>query len=66
MPHDASSSAIVAAVLMLGKALGTTTVVEGVEGAEQLDYLRQHGATLAQGFLLGVPVPAEDLMPVVR
>jgi diguanylate cyclase (GGDEF)-like protein/PAS domain S-box-containing protein len=66
VPDDPSSSAIVAAVLMLGKALGTTTVVEGVEEPEQLEYLRRHGATLAQGFLLGHPVPAEDLVPVAR
>ncbi len=66
VPDDPSSSAIVAAVLMLGTALGTTTVVEGVEEPEQLEYLRRHGATLAQGFLLGHPVPAEDLLPVAR
>jgi diguanylate cyclase (GGDEF)-like protein/PAS domain S-box-containing protein len=66
VPDDPSSSAIVAAVLMLGTALGTTTVVEGVEEPEQLEYLRRHGATLAQGFLLGHPVPAEDLVPVAR
>ncbi len=65
VPDDPSSAAIVAAVLMLGKALGTTTVVEGVEEPAQLEYLRRHGATLAQGFLLGRPVPAEDLLAVV-
>jgi diguanylate cyclase (GGDEF)-like protein/PAS domain S-box-containing protein len=62
VPHDPGSSAIVSAVLMLGSALGTTTVVEGVEEPEQLEYLRAQGASLAQGFLLGRPVPAEKLM----
>jgi predicted signal transduction protein with EAL and GGDEF domain len=62
VPHDPGSSAIVSAVLMLGSALGTTTVVEGVEEPEQLEYLRAQGASLAQGFLLGRPVPAEELM----
>jgi diguanylate cyclase (GGDEF)-like protein len=66
VPDDPSSAAIVSAVLMLGTALGTTTVVEGVEEPEQLEYLRAHGASLAQGFLLGRPVPAEDLLAVVR
>jgi EAL domain-containing protein (putative c-di-GMP-specific phosphodiesterase class I) len=65
VPEDPGSSAIVSAVLMLGSALGTTTVVEGVEEPEQLAYLRRHGASLAQGFLLGRPVPAEDLLAVV-
>ena len=62
VPHDPGSSAIVSAVLMLSNALGTTTVVEGVEEPAQLEYLRAHGATLAQGFLLGRPVPAEELL----
>jgi diguanylate cyclase (GGDEF)-like protein/PAS domain S-box-containing protein len=61
VPEDPGSTAIVAAVLELGTALGMTTVVEGVEDAAQLALLRQHGAPLAQGFLLGRPVPAEQL-----
>ena len=39
-----------------------TTVVEGVEEQEQLDFLRAHGCPLVQGFLLGRPVPADELM----
>lgn len=61
VPEDPGSTAIVAAVLELGAALGMTTVVEGVENPEQLALLRRHGAPLAQGFLLGRPVPAEQL-----
>ncbi|HST39141.1 MAG TPA: EAL domain-containing protein [Conexibacter sp.] len=61
VPEDPGSTAIVAAVLELGTALGMTTVVEGVEDVAQLELLRQHGAPLAQGFLLGRPVPADQL-----
>jgi diguanylate cyclase (GGDEF)-like protein/PAS domain S-box-containing protein len=61
VPEDPGSTAIVVAVLELGTALGMTTVVEGVEDAAQLELLRRHGAPLAQGFLLGRPVPAEQL-----
>jgi predicted signal transduction protein with EAL and GGDEF domain len=61
VPDDASSAMIVAAVLDLGRALGMTTVVEGVEQQEQLDFLRAHGCPLVQGFLLGRPVPADEL-----
>jgi EAL domain-containing protein (putative c-di-GMP-specific phosphodiesterase class I) len=61
VPDDAGSSAVVAAVLELGKALGMTTVVEGVEDHAQLDFLRRHDCPLAQGFLLGRPAPADRL-----
>ena len=42
-------------MLELGQALGMTTVVEGVEDTDQLDFLRRQGCPLAQGFLLGRP-----------
>jgi diguanylate cyclase (GGDEF)-like protein/PAS domain S-box-containing protein len=61
VPEDPRSTALVAAVLELSAALGMTTVVEGVEHADQLELLRRHGAPLAQGFLLGRPVPPDRL-----
>lgn len=61
VPEDPRSTALVAAVLELSAALGMTTVVEGVEQPEQLELLRRHGSPLAQGFLLGRPVPADQL-----
>jgi EAL domain-containing protein (putative c-di-GMP-specific phosphodiesterase class I) len=42
--------------------LGATIVLEGVETTEQLDLARRLGIGLAQGNLLGVPVPAAELL----
>lgn len=61
VPADPGSNAVVGAVLELGKALGMMTVVEGVEQPEQLAFLRAHDCFLAQGFLLGRPVPADEV-----
>lgn len=63
VPRDRSATAIVAAILDLGRALGMTTVVEGVEEPAQLEFLRSHGAPLVQGYLLGRPVPADAVAP---
>ncbi|HUO48859.1 MAG TPA: EAL domain-containing protein, partial [Acidimicrobiales bacterium] len=52
---DPVKSAIVSAVITLSDAIGTTTVVEGVEGvetAEQLDHLRRLGCREGQGYHL--------------
>ena len=54
-------TAIVRAVLDLGRALGLTTVAEGVETPEQLSALRDLGCDWAQGFHYARPLPAETM-----
>lgn len=53
--------AIVTAILTLADALGHEVVAEGVECPEQLQWLRERGCRLAQGFLWSPPVPAAEL-----
>jgi EAL domain-containing protein (putative c-di-GMP-specific phosphodiesterase class I) len=55
------SLAIVRAVTGLGAALGMRTTAEGVETAEQLEYLRREGCTEVQGFLFSRPRPSAEL-----
>jgi diguanylate cyclase (GGDEF)-like protein len=55
---SAEDRAIIEAVLQLGKALGMTTVGEGVETRAQADYLAAHGCALAQGFLFAPALQA--------
>jgi len=35
-------------------------VAEGVETEAQLEFVRSHGCTRAQGYLLGYPLPAAE------
>lgn len=55
------SQAIVAAILGLGASLGMEVVAEGIETAEELNYLRKAGCPQGQGFLLARPAPAAAL-----
>jgi len=59
-------TAIVRAVLDLGRALGLTTVAEGVETPEQLAALRDLGCDWAQGYHLARPGPAETITTLIR
>ncbi|MBZ9701704.1 MULTISPECIES: EAL domain-containing protein [unclassified Mesorhizobium] len=53
--------AIVRAIVGLAKATGLKTTAEGVETAEQSEFLGAIGCDDLQGFLLGRPVPAADI-----
>jgi diguanylate cyclase (GGDEF)-like protein/PAS domain S-box-containing protein len=53
--------ALAEAIVGLGGALDLTTVAEGVETAEQLRRVRAMGCDLVQGYLLGRPVPSDEL-----
>jgi diguanylate cyclase (GGDEF)-like protein len=61
MDQDASSAAIVNAIITLGHALGLTLVAEGIERPTQATLLREQGCDTGQGWLFGHPLPPEDL-----
>jgi diguanylate cyclase (GGDEF)-like protein len=61
VPHRAEAAAIVRAVIGMAGALGITTTAEGVESAEELDWLRAQGCQEAQGLLFSTPIPSGDL-----
>jgi EAL domain-containing protein (putative c-di-GMP-specific phosphodiesterase class I) len=54
------------AIVALGRTLGLTIIAEGIEEPGQLDRLRELGCQLGQGFLLGRPVPPDDLEALLR
>jgi diguanylate cyclase len=61
-PHDAG---IVRAIVALARTLELTAIAEGIETPAQLAFLRQVGCEQGQGFLLGRPVPADELHEVL-
>lgn len=48
-------------ILKLGQTFQVTTTVEGIESESQFDFIRQRGASEAQGFLISGPVAAPDV-----
>jgi diguanylate cyclase (GGDEF)-like protein/PAS domain S-box-containing protein len=64
--QDPVKSAIVSAVVALSQAIGSTTVVEGVETLAELEQLVGLGCDLAQGFYFSRPLPAASFEQLLR
>ncbi|WP_341958071.1 EAL domain-containing protein [Pseudomonas sp. RC10] len=62
LEHDSDDAAIVSAIVALGQALNLRIVAEGVETSSQQNFLTELGCDSLQGYLLGVPLPADRFM----
>ena len=60
------ANAIITAVVTLGHAMGLQVTAEGVETADQEDFLRAAGCNVLQGFLFSKAVPANELAESMR
>jgi len=63
---DHSDGVIVKALISLGHSLNLQIIAEGVEEAEQVEFLRREGCDLLQGYLYGRPMPEAEFEALVR
>jgi diguanylate cyclase (GGDEF)-like protein/PAS domain S-box-containing protein len=66
LPDDRDDVAVTEAILSMAAALGLRVVAEGVETAEQLEFLRERGCAEAQGYFLRAPSSPEDATELLR
>lgn len=60
LPFDNDDMAIVTAIIAMGKALGFQILAEGTERPEQIEFLKERGCTMYQGYFKSPPVPAAE------
>ncbi|HEU0102426.1 MAG TPA: EAL domain-containing protein [Mycobacteriales bacterium] len=65
LTDGSAAAAVVSAVLHLGRQLDRTVVVEGVENDTTVQALRRLGCTHAQGYHLGRPQPAAQIIDLL-
>lgn len=58
--------AIVRAMTVLGQSLGMTVIAEGVENQRQCDFIEAVGVNEVQGYLIGKPMPPQELEALAR
>ena len=61
IPGDPVAEELLEGIISLGKTLGMTVIVEGVETAEQERELLRLGCRMAQGYHLGAPAPPHEI-----
>jgi diguanylate cyclase (GGDEF)-like protein/PAS domain S-box-containing protein len=59
LTHDTGEDAIVRAMLSVTERLGVGVIAEGIETAEQRDFLCREGCMLGQGYFFSLPVQAD-------
>jgi diguanylate cyclase (GGDEF)-like protein len=65
IPADAGDTKIARAIIAMAHALKLKVVAEGVENAEQLNFLRSYRCDAAQGYLFFRPLPADEVADVL-
>ena len=64
--QDECTQVITESIISMVKKLGFETVAEGVETEEQYEYLKKIDCDNIQGFLLGKPMPADEIVGLLR
>jgi diguanylate cyclase (GGDEF)-like protein/PAS domain S-box-containing protein len=63
---DEDDAAIVRTIIALGRNLGLKVVAEGVETAEQLQFLREHACDEVQGYYFSRPIASHSFENLLR
>ena len=61
LPHSFTAATLAETIIAMAHALGKQVVAEGVETLEQLEFLRERGCDVAQGFYLAHPRPVAEI-----
>jgi diguanylate cyclase (GGDEF)-like protein len=64
--RDSENARIVHTIVNLAEQIGMSVIAEGVETAEQLDFLRKINCDYVQGFYFSRPVSFEDTLELIQ
>jgi diguanylate cyclase (GGDEF)-like protein len=66
VPQNSASATLVETIIVMAHALGKRVVAEGIETAEQLEFLRERRCDIAQGFYLARPLSCQVVTELLQ
>ncbi len=66
LPTGRDDKAIVRAIIALGASIGLDVQAEGIETAEQMQFLQKQNCALGQGYFFGRPMPTDDFTKLLN
>jgi diguanylate cyclase (GGDEF)-like protein len=66
LPGNLDDAAITKAIVSMAQSLGLAIVAEGVETTGQMEFLRENGCKVSQGFFFGRAVPADQVVALIK
>jgi diguanylate cyclase (GGDEF)-like protein/PAS domain S-box-containing protein len=63
---DPDKACVIKAIVAMARELHLEVIVEGVETEQHLEYIRQIGCKMVQGFLLGRPAPHAEVTKLLQ
>ena len=66
MDRNPKVKEIIKMIINLSKTMDAMTIAEGVETAEQCDFLKESGCDVVQCYYLSKPLPLEDFEKLIE
>ncbi len=66
LPADENDATVAQTIIVMGRGLGLEVIAEGVETAEQRDFLCEHGCDAFQGYLFSRPLPLAEFEAMLQ
>ena len=66
IPDSTEDVTIAQAIIAMARSMNLSLVVEGVENVRQLNFFRQQGVSIVQGYLFSKPVAASEILKMLE
>ena len=63
---DPATKIIMESIIQMVRKLGYESIAEGIESKEQVEYLREIGCDVIQGYLLGKPLDSDEIEDLIQ